>query len=108
MSRFNKDRVNEFFILFGKNLEDNNNLDTTRIYNVDETDLTTVQKKPRKAISRKVTSQVCSISSGERGLNITAVCCDSTAGFYVLPRLIYRAIEKSRILFLTHVLFVKK
>jgi hypothetical protein len=60
---------------------DDNNLDAPRIYNVDETGLTTVQNKFRKVISRKGKLQVGSISSGERGMNTTAVCCVSAAGF---------------------------
>jgi hypothetical protein len=69
---FNKERVNEFFSLLDR-IVDDNNLDATRIYTIDETGLTTVQKKPRKAISRQGISQVCLISSGQRGLNTTAV-----------------------------------
>jgi hypothetical protein len=49
---FNKQRVNGFFDLVEK-IVDDNNLDAPRIYNVDETGLTTVQKKSRKVISRK-------------------------------------------------------
>jgi hypothetical protein len=35
-------------------------------------------------------SKICSVSSGERGVNTTAVCCVSAAGFYVSPMLIHK------------------
>jgi hypothetical protein len=86
---FNKEQANEFFNLAEK-IVDGNNLDAPRIYNVVETGLTTVQNKSRKVISRNGKSQVGSISSGETGMNTTAVCCVSAAGFYVPPMLIYK------------------
>jgi hypothetical protein len=61
---FIKESINEFFSLPERIAEDNN-LDATRICNADETRIATVQEKPRKVISRKGISQVCSISSGE-------------------------------------------
>lgn len=86
---FNKGRVHEFFNILERLVVDNN-INATNIFNVDETGLTIIQKKPRKIISRKGKAQVGAISSGERGLNTTAVCCVSAAGFYVPPMLIYK------------------
>jgi hypothetical protein len=54
---FNKEQVNEFFDLVEK-IADDNKIDAPRICNVDETGLTTVQKKSRKVISRKGKLQV--------------------------------------------------
>jgi hypothetical protein len=42
-----------------------------------------VQKKPRRVVSMKGRSKICSVSSGERGVNTTAVCCVINAGYFV-------------------------
>jgi len=66
------------------------NFDTTRICNVDETGLTTVQKKPTRVISMKGRSKIFSVASGERGVNTTAVCFVSDSVCYIPPTLIYK------------------
>lgn len=81
--------MNESFCLLDSIFEDNN-LDATRIYDVDETGLTTVQKKLRRVVLKKGGSNICSVSSGERRVNKAAVCCVSAAGCYVPPVLIYK------------------
>ena len=86
---FNKERVGEFFDILTK-IIDENNLEATSIFNADETGLTTVQKKTRKVIAKKGKQQVGSISSGERGITTTAVCCASAAGQYIPPMLIFK------------------
>jgi hypothetical protein len=86
---FNRERVNEFVYLLEWIVEDKNP-DATRICDVDETGLTIVQKKPRRVVSMKGRSKICSVSSGERGVNTTAICCVSAAGCYVPPMLIYK------------------
>jgi len=35
-------------------------------------------------------SKICSVSSEERGVNTTAICCVSAAGCYIPPMLIYK------------------
>jgi len=60
---FKRERVKEFFDFLEGIVEDNN-LDTGRIYTFDETGLTTVQKKPRRAVSRKGMTKLFSVSSG--------------------------------------------
>lgn len=35
-------------------------------------------------------SKICSVSSGERGVNTIDVCCVSVAGCYIPPMLIYK------------------
>jgi len=57
-----------------------NQLDASRIYNVDETGLSTVQKRTRKILAMKGKQQVGSVASGERGTTTTAVCCVSASG----------------------------
>lgn len=60
-----------------------------RIYNVDETGITTVHK-PSRVLAPKGRKQVGSISSGERGQTTTVVCCMSAAGQYVPPMFVFK------------------
>ena len=84
---FNRERVKEFFGMLEGTVV-NNNLDTARIYTLDEIGLTTVQNKPRRVVSREGRTTICSVSSGESGVNTTAVCCVSVTDCYVPPILI--------------------
>jgi hypothetical protein len=86
---FSKSRVSEFFDVLEK-LVDQNELDATRVFNANETGLSTVQKRTRKVIARKGKRQVGSVCSGERGTLTTAVCCESASGNYVPPMLIFK------------------
>jgi hypothetical protein len=83
------ERVNEFLDLL-ETVVKGNNVDATRIYNIDETGLTTVQKKPRRSLCMKGRSKIFSVSSVDRGVNTTAVCCVSAAGRYVPSVLVYK------------------
>ncbi|CAH1965165.1 unnamed protein product [Acanthoscelides obtectus] len=85
---FNKVAVGQFFGLLTK-LMDDYNFRPTRIYNVDETGLTTVPKSQSKIIAMKGRRQVGTLTSAERGQLITAVLCTSAAGHYVPPFLIF-------------------
>ncbi|KAJ4432782.1 hypothetical protein ANN_21421 [Periplaneta americana] len=60
-----------------------------RVYNVDETGITTVQHKHRKVIGMKGKKQVASLTSSERGNLITIVTCMNAAGTYVPPLVIF-------------------
>lgn len=60
-----------------------------RIYNMDETGISTVPKKTPRVISLKGKKNVNKIVSGERGQTITAVCCVSATGHYVPPAFIF-------------------
>ncbi|KAJ4449896.1 hypothetical protein ANN_01302 [Periplaneta americana] len=60
----------------------------TRIYNVDESALSTVQK-PRKIFAAKGKKTVGCLTSAERGQHVTAVCCMGTSGHFVPPALIF-------------------
>lgn len=64
--------------------------DAHRIYNMDETGLSTVQRKPRKILALKGKRQVGAITSGERGTTTTAVCCANAAGNFVPPLIIFK------------------
>ncbi|KAF2905720.1 hypothetical protein ILUMI_00457 [Ignelater luminosus] len=71
---FNKKRIKEFFDILEKICEDSK-LDATRILNVGESGYSTVQKKNRKILAQKGKHQAGVISSGERDMDATAVCC---------------------------------
>lgn len=85
---FCKERVKSFFNVLTE-IVDKNNLSADSIYNVDETGISTVQK-PMKVVALKGKHQVGSITSGERGVNTTAVCCMNAAGSFVPPMLIFK------------------
>lgn len=89
---FNRENVNEFFDLL-EAVVDQNKFDATSIYNMDKSGFSTVQKKNSKVISEKGKHQVGAISSGERGVNTTFVCCCSAAGSFVPPMIIFKRIR---------------
>ncbi|XP_065574916.1 tigger transposable element-derived protein 1-like [Artemia franciscana] len=86
---FNRTNGSEFF----NNLEElliKPKYPPNRIYNLDETGVTTVQKTP-KVVAEKGSKQVGRITSAERGTLVTVVGCINAAGqsiapFFVFPR----------------------
>ncbi|XP_030753970.1 uncharacterized protein LOC115880815 [Sitophilus oryzae] len=86
---FNRANVDKFFDILEK-LVDENALTAPKIFNVDESGFSTVQKRCQKVLAKKGKSQVGVLSSGERGVNTTFVCCTSAAGQYVAPMLIFK------------------
>ena len=87
-SGFNAHAVCRIFDILEK-LIDEHHLTATRIYNVDETGLSTVQKC-QKVVAMKGRHQVGAITSGERGTNTTGVFCISSSGVYIPPMLIFK------------------
>ena len=92
-SSFNKTNVAEFFDQL-KKVFNENNIPPERIYNVDETGLTTVQK-PSKVIAAKGAKQVGQMTSAERGVLVTMVGCINAIGnslppFMVFPRVHFK------------------
>lgn len=86
---FNKENVYEFFDILQKIVEENA-IDATRIFNVDESGVSTVQTKCKKVLAQRGKKQVGAVSSGERGVNTTIVCCTSASGSYVPPMIIFK------------------
>ena len=87
ISAFNKVEVDLFF----KNLEtvqEKFKFPASRIYNVDETGISTVHK-PGKILGPKGQKQVGAATSWERGKNVTVVCAMSAIGNYIPPMFIY-------------------
>ncbi|KAH9636837.1 hypothetical protein HF086_017080 [Spodoptera exigua] len=85
---FNKVQVDRFNANL-KEVQGNYNISPGRIYNMDETGMSTVPKKTPKVISLKGKKNVNKIVSGERGQTITAICCVSATGNYVPPAFIF-------------------
>ncbi|XP_018566588.1 uncharacterized protein LOC108907404 [Anoplophora glabripennis] len=80
---FNKDQVSTFFSLL-KAASEQYNFSAERIYNFDETGISTVPK-PTKILAKRGQKQVGRIVSGERRSNITMACAFSVTGHYIPP-----------------------
>lgn len=84
---FNKEEVNRFYELL-QQVNEKNNFSPRNIYNVDETGISTVQD-PGKVLAAKGQKRVGSMTSWERGRNITVVCAMSAAGGFIPPMFIF-------------------
>lgn len=93
---FNRVSVETFFNLLGS-LIDKYHFPPSRIYNCDETGITTVPNKPSKIFSLKGKKQVGCYTSAERGTTITAEICVSATGHYVPPMLVIPRIRRNPI-----------
>lgn len=88
IASFNKEAVGAFY----SNLQvlmQKFKFEANRIFNMDETGITTVQAKCPKVYGAKGAKKVGSAISGERGRTITGVFCINAAGNYIPPMLIY-------------------
>ncbi|XP_031329311.1 tigger transposable element-derived protein 6-like [Photinus pyralis] len=85
---FNRTAVNLFYDNLEQVMEKHHFL-PNRIFNVDETGITTVHK-PSRVLAQKGRKQVGAITSGERGQTTTVVCCMSASGAYVPPLFIFK------------------
>ncbi|KAK6959556.1 jerky protein [Biomphalaria glabrata] len=86
---FNKIAVNRFFDKL-ESIITENKLDALRIFNTDETALSTVQKKQQKVVSLTGRHQVGKLTSAERGLTTTAIFCANAAGNAIPPMLVLK------------------
>lgn len=84
---FNKDEVDLFFANL-TSVVDKFKFKADRIYNMDETGISSVQK-PGQILGPRGQKQVGGAISWERGRNITAICCMSASGTYVPPMIIF-------------------
>ena len=93
---FNKPTVMKFFDMYKSELE-KHSYSADRIWNVDETGITTVHV-PGKVLAKKGQKQVGRVTSGERGDNLTVICAINAAGTYVPPVLIFKRKRMSHLL----------
>ena len=92
-SAFNEINVNNFFTKLGT-VYDRVGIVPARIYNIDETGITTVTKPP-KVIAKTGIKQIGSLVSAERGELVTLCAAISACGqalppFFVFPRVNYK------------------
>lgn len=87
INAFNEESVRNFFSNLEKVME-KHRFPESRIYNVDETGISNVQK-PVKILAPKGQKQVGIAASGERGKNVTVVCCFSASGNFVPPMFVF-------------------
>ncbi|ESO04218.1 hypothetical protein HELRODRAFT_172568 [Helobdella robusta] len=84
---FNKEQVKIFFDIYLETLN-NGNYNAMKIWNVDETGISTVQK-PVKIVGSKGSRQIGKITSGERGHTVTVLCSMNAAGIFIPPMFIF-------------------
>lgn len=91
---FNETNVNEFFNNLSAVYSRFKNLKAMDVYNLDETALTTVHNPP-KVLGPRGQKQIGQVTSGERGVLVTACCFINAAGqsippFLVFPRVFFK------------------
>jgi hypothetical protein len=64
-------------------------VDPSRLFNVGETGLSTVQSQKERVLSHKGRKQIGQMVSAEKGEIVTAVCCISATGVFIPPMLIF-------------------
>lgn len=84
---FNREAVAAFFNIL-EPLQEKNAFPACRVFNVDETGITTVQGRPSKVVAVKGRKQVGTLTSAERGELSTAVICMSASGAFIPPMII--------------------
>ncbi|KAK6191085.1 hypothetical protein SNE40_002832 [Patella caerulea] len=84
---FNRPKVDQFFDLL-RSIFANADYDSPKIWNMDETALTTVQK-PSKIMAEKGIRQVGKVTSAERGELVTFICAMNAAGGYLPPLYVF-------------------
>jgi hypothetical protein len=60
-----------------------------RLYNCDETSITSVQHKHTKILGLKGKHQITSLQSTERGFLVTVITCMSPTGHFIPPLLVF-------------------
>lgn len=84
---FNKPQVAKFFRTLHETMV-KHNINPMRVYNMDESALNTVQTT-QKVIAMKGKKQVGAVTSAERGVHCTVVCCMCSAGNFIPPSVIF-------------------
>ena len=84
---FNKTQIDRFYSLL-KELIEQNNIPPEKIFNVDESGMSTVHK-PSKIIAQNCSKQIGKLTSAERGKTVTAICCMNPFGNFIPPFFIF-------------------
>lgn len=87
ITAFNKEEVTLFFDNL-ESLMEKYKFTATTIFNMDETGISTVQD-PGNILAPKGQKRVGSITSWERGKNVTVICAISASGSYIPPVFIF-------------------
>jgi hypothetical protein len=85
----NKENASGFFDILEKVVAENI-IDALRIFSVDESGFSTVQKRAGKVLSKKGKHQIGALTSEEGGVNTTFVCCASASGVFVPLKIIFK------------------
>lgn len=85
---FSRENVQQFFTVLKPELE-RVNFSATRVFNVDETGVTSVQHKSVRVVCLKGKREIHKLSSAEKGRLVTIVACMSASGNYVPPMLVF-------------------
>ncbi|KAB0805657.1 hypothetical protein PPYR_02627 [Photinus pyralis] len=88
ITSFNADEVKRFFSHL-EQIYSKFHFAANRVYNCDETGISNVPNKSGKIYAARGSKQVGVATSGERGRNVTVMCCMNAAGGYIPPMFIY-------------------
>jgi len=84
---FNKPQVDRFFSLYGDELS-KRQFQAKDVWNMDESGITIVHT-PAKVVASKGRRQISKVTSGEKGRNVTVICCMSAGGSFIPPMMIF-------------------
>ena len=85
---FNQVQVGKFYNNL-KQLKTEKNIPVARIYNVDESGISTVTKATNQIVASKRMKQVGKLTSSERGKTITIICAMNAQGNFIPPFLFF-------------------
>lgn len=85
---FNREAVSKFF----DNLEPFTSYPASRVFNVDETGISTVAKSS-KIVAARGKKRIGAITSAERGTNTTVICSMSATGIFIPPMFIFKRVR---------------
>ena len=93
---FNRNEIDNIFNIL-KDTYERNGLRADKIWNIDESGLTTVQA-PTKILAKKGSKQVAKMTRAEKGQTVTIACAMNAAGTYLPPMLIFPRKRKNEVL----------
>ncbi|XP_030767613.1 uncharacterized protein LOC115891305 [Sitophilus oryzae] len=92
----NKKDVDAYFDLLGKTLEEHSLFDKPgNVFNMDETGLQ-LNNRPEHVIAEKGSKNIAAITSGEKGVTITVICCCNGEGTFIPPACIFKGKNKKK------------